>query len=721
MIRRGTQRSQNHHYARIELLESRWLLSCLADSTDDDAIDTSWDDSGSDSSTTDDGPTTQPSDPTMEPTTQPTTEPTTEPTTNPDSGDNGTTTAPGSDDSGSSDQPDQPCGPDQGTTSTDTTPLDTWNSLTISASEVPFGTPVTVSATVADYYGPVSGTVAFYSGSNFLAEVTLDGSGTASLSYPTLDAGGYVFSAYYEGDSADNPSTSNFLTLQVDPLATGCDLLSPPAMLDFGSMVTLEAQVYTAAGPLSGTVEFSNGAYSLGQADVDSSGLATLSWPVLLGAGTHYLQAQYFGDQNHGGSSSPQYQTVVDPGDSAVALQISSHNLVEGQRLNFSVAVDDAWAGWASAGGHPTGDVLLLDNGATLADLPLDNTGAATWSTTSLGHGRHVLYALYAGDANYNGSTSDHQTVLVQQNGSAVQVRLTTTAVSVDPGDRVGLIATVNTDLGPVVEGTLTIYDGTSILTSGTPDDNGQLGLWRSDLVIGTHHLSATYTQSPHFQNGAANALDVTVQTTSQEFQYIQRLYQTILGRAGDDVGLTTWTGALRTGRLSRPQIAWAFIYSDEYCWIQVNNLYQTILGRQPDTAGGQHWFNIFKSGVPLETVSLGFYGSDEYFQQVGGTHTTLIERYYQVFLGRNAEPEGLAHWMGLLDQGVAHGVVAQDIMNVSAEGRQVQVTANYRTYLGRDPDAEGLQYWMGLLAKGTPRITLEVGFITSQEFYQQS
>ena len=50
----------------------------------------------------------------------------------------------------------------------------------------------------------------------------------------------------------------------------------------------------------------------------------------------------------------------------------------------------------------PTGSVTLMDGSTALGSaLPLDGTGKATYSVSSLTAGSHTITATYLGDANY--------------------------------------------------------------------------------------------------------------------------------------------------------------------------------------------------------------------------------------------------------------------------------------------------------------------------------
>ncbi|WP_167344252.1 Ig-like domain-containing protein, partial [Streptomyces novaecaesareae] len=120
----------------------------------------------------------------------------------------------------------------------------------------------------------------------------------------------------------------------------------------------------------------------------------------------------------------------------------------------------------------------------------LDAGGTATFTTSTLGVGTHVLTAVYSGDTAFNGSTSavDAQTVTTAD---------TTTALTSLPdpsvfGQAKVLTATV-TAVAPgagTPTGTVSFFDGATLLGTATLDAGGTATFTTSDLDVGTHVLT---------------------------------------------------------------------------------------------------------------------------------------------------------------------------------------------------------------------------------------
>ncbi len=94
--------------------------------------------------------------------------------------------------------------------------------------------------------------------------------------------------------------------------------------------------------------------------------------------------------------------------------------------------------------------------------------------------------------------------------------------------------------------------------------------------------------------------------------QFVESLYQRLLGRASDPAGKASWVGALQAGR-GTAYVINGFLDSQEYCTNRVTTLYQTLLGRQPDSGGLAGWVGSMTNGTAFQQIQSGFLTSPEY------------------------------------------------------------------------------------------------------------
>ncbi|MFA5885971.1 MAG: ice-binding family protein [Acidimicrobiia bacterium] len=99
--------------------------------------------------------------------------------------------------------------------------------------------------------------------------------------------------------------------------------------------------------------------------------------------------------------------TCTTPKTTGTTVTSSVNPSDTGQPVTFTATVT------AEGGGTPTGPVVFLDNGTPLGSSPLDSSGQATFSTSDLGAGTHVITAVYAGAPGFDNSGSSDLTQVV--------------------------------------------------------------------------------------------------------------------------------------------------------------------------------------------------------------------------------------------------------------------------------------------------------------------
>ncbi|MGD0798642.1 MAG: Ig-like domain repeat protein, partial [Acidobacteriaceae bacterium] len=183
------------------------------------------------------------------------------------------------------------------------------------------GQAVTFTAVVTSGSGGTpTGTVTFYDGITRIGTGTLNGSAVATFTTSSLSGGAHSMTATYSGDSNFSSSTSTAFTQTVVNLtASATALLSSINPVAIGQPVTFTATV-TSNGSLTttptGSVTFYNGT-SIGTGTLNGSGVATFTTSSLT-AGSHTIEAVYFGDTNYDPSTSGPVLEVVDIGTAAM-------------------------------------------------------------------------------------------------------------------------------------------------------------------------------------------------------------------------------------------------------------------------------------------------------------------------------------------------------------------------------------------------------------------
>jgi len=171
----------------------------------------------------------------------------------------------------------------------------------------------------------------------------------------------------------------------------------------------------------------------------------------------------------------------------------------------------------------------------------------------------------------------------------------------------------------------------------------------------GLADLALQVFQSAEFQNNA---------------NYLTKCYLALLAR---DADFTSWTQIFKLMQSGTQQLVAlnGFLTTPDY-QVQfpdalatqdfVNLLYQKLLGRAPDSAGNAYWNFLLNFGLPRSFVLNGFIVSPEYDARV--THRVTANLLYITLLQRTGEPAGINFWKVTMDFGVPISSVVTSFIN---------------------------------------------------------
>ncbi|MBW8746301.1 MAG: Ig-like domain repeat protein [Acidobacteria bacterium] len=273
--------------------------------------------------------------------------------------------------------------------------------------------------------------------------------------------------------------------------------------------VTFTATV-TAAGSPTGTITFLDGSTSLGIMGINGSGVAQITVDTLI-VGAHSITASYSGDTNTINAVSNVVTQTISKDTSSTALGAAPSSIKAGEPLMLTATVTNS--GLVAV----TGSVTFKDgSNIILGQANVNGSGVATWTATGLNGGAHSFTAVYSGDT--NNSTSTSPAVNYTVNTIPTTTLLSPNTFTVDAGAPLQLSATVTPSqaTGGTVTGTVTFYDGATVLNTVTLPANGVAQLSTS-LTVGSHTLTASYSGSTNYAASTSNAAGGTARqaTTS--------------------------------------------------------------------------------------------------------------------------------------------------------------------------------------------------------------
>ncbi|MER2264063.1 DUF4214 domain-containing protein [Methylobacterium oxalidis] len=220
----------------------------------------------------------------------------------------------------------------------------------------------------------------------------------------------------------------------------------------------------------------------------------------------------------------------------------------------------------------------------------------------------------------------------------------------------------------------------------------------------------------------------------------VYTLYEGLLGRAPDVIGLEFWADQFENGTSVR-DLGQQLLFSAEGQARAgalgnaefVTQLYQATLGRGPDAGGLQFWTDQLNQGAQRIDVALGFVFSSEHVASLqnvfsGGLfvpdkEAADVARLYYTMLGRAPDAGGIQFWSEQLELGGSLSGLAQGFLSSGENATKYggmsnrdYVDALYMNALGRHAEAGGHDFWTARLDSGTSRADLAVQLSDSAE-----
>ena len=343
--------------------------------------------------------------------------------------------------------------------------------------------------------------------------------GTSNCTFTSMAANTYTVTITGAGGTNGLITNSTIVTVMVTggvaspTIATSLSNASPVV----GSPVTDSATISGGStSGVTGTVTynlFANAACTVPGSPVSTvtvtGGVVPNSRAVLFNStGSFGFNAVYSGDANNNRATSACEPLTVQKASTTTIVASSVNPSVFGQSVIFTATVTVVSPG----AGSPSGTVNFLDGATMIGSGTLSSTAPfrATFTTSTLAVGAHSITASYAGNANFNGSTSAVLTQTANKAGTSTSV-----ASSLNPstfGQSVTFTATV-TVVAPGAgspSGTVTFLDGTTTLGTGTLS-SGTATFTTSALAVGSHSITASYGGDASFNGSTSAVLTQTV------------------------------------------------------------------------------------------------------------------------------------------------------------------------------------------------------------------
>ncbi len=380
----------------------------------------------------------------------------------------------------------------------------TSTAITASPQSTPSGQTVYLTATVSNATNTPTGSVTFLDGANILSTQPLV-NGIAHFATSTLAVGSHTLTASYTptGNFAPSSATTPETITALPPTTTLLAASGSPVTLD--TPVTFTANISAGSANLIGTVSFSDGAQLLAVVRVDSSGTAVYQSPAFaLSVGSHVITAAFTPVGPFLASSAHLTETITATPTSLALISSANPAFV-----TAPVTLTAALTASTIQNAPLSGTITFLDGAGVLGTVPVNSSGAATYTTSSLTVGQHTLQATYTGDSVHGPSTSSTLPETIQPLPTALSVHLPQTPVTAF--STVPITATLSIPGAAVAQicrpaCQIVFSANGSLLGSAPTDATGSATLTANVFPAGTYTITASFAQTPNLSPSIASA-----------------------------------------------------------------------------------------------------------------------------------------------------------------------------------------------------------------------
>jgi predicted outer membrane repeat protein len=410
----------------------------------------------------------------------------------------------------------------------------------------------------------------------------------------------------------------------------------------------------------------------------------------------------------------------------------------------------------------PGNQKIIILNGATVSQ----GSASVTLNLVILSAGTYQIHAAYVprpANPNFVASadTSDGSLTVAPASTSTAVTSSGASKVFSSASQVISLAAKVvpspNTAGGEVNEGTVTftvVNAANQIVAtlSGATVSGGKAGASYdlAGLSAGTYQFHVAYVPAaanPNFlastdaSSGTAPGALVVVAASnivpvnpvtaifgpspnaSQNEAFIKGLYRLILGRDADPGGLGYWLNFMAASgdalEAREQLVQQGFWNSYENRAREVNGFYESYLGRDADPQGLAYWTNQLQNGAD-ETAVVAFFLLQQEAAKLD--NSDWLTNLYRGALGRTTDTNGLSYWLAQLNSNQLTREQVEQIFVLGSEAAGVAIASFYVDYLQRLPDSQGQAYWVAAISAGkSSYASVAITLLASNEFFSNA
>jgi hypothetical protein len=171
-----------------------------------------------------------------------------------------------------------------------------------------------------------------------------------------------------------------------------------------------------------------------------------------------------------------------------------------------------------------------MDGSTVLGMAVLDSSGVATLTLSSLSVGDHAITASYSGDAD-NLASDAALTQTVQKSHTATTLSSSTSSATYGQAITFTAMVSIADSGAGTMSGMVTFMDGSTVLGTAALDSNGVASFTVSNLAVGGHSITATYSGDANFTSSASNSVSETVNPIQTATTLVSSMPSSVYGQ----------------------------------------------------------------------------------------------------------------------------------------------------------------------------------------------
>jgi len=213
--------------------------------------------------------------------------------------------------------------------------------------------------------------------------------------------------AVYSGDRNNPAGTSTPTVITVNPVAASMSVSCWNASFPYGGNYQCTINVSSNAGSAKGSITYTyDGGAQVAVPLSNGNAQFTLTSPPV---GNHNIVIGYAQQTNFAAATPQTENFTVTSAPVQISLTPSTWYTTVGTSITFQTSITS----WSAGPPNANGEVSFYDGSTLLATVPVNNSGQASFTTSSLSTGSQTITAAYAGGSNYASGSSNVSITLV--------------------------------------------------------------------------------------------------------------------------------------------------------------------------------------------------------------------------------------------------------------------------------------------------------------------